>query len=298
MASVQNVLFRTYFRLTTNKKKAPSYTINKVRTNLNKLIKIAIIPKAVRFEKIDCNGVEVEATIPDNVQNVGAVVYLHGGAYVAGSTKTHRALVARLAIASKTKFYSVEYSLAPEKPFPHGLNDSIKTYNWLIEKGFDHKKIVFCGDSAGGGLAICSLVKIRDEGLPQPAAGAVMSPWLDLLCAQDSAVRLAKEDVMISVEAGKNHANLYAKNELKNPHVSPLHGNPKGLPPIYIQVSTSETLLDDSVEFGKKAKSAGVDIIVEPWDKMIHVWQAFSPYLPEGTKAIKKLGAYIIEKTK
>lgn len=298
MASIQNIIIRSFLRLTANKKNRIDHSVERVRKSLEKLTDMSKMPKGVKFEKVNCNGVEAEWAIPDNLQNKGAVIFLHGGAYIAGSIDTHRPLVGRLAIASKTKFISVEYGLAPEKPFPHGLEDAVKVYYWLMDKGFDHKKIVFCGDSAGGGLSICALMKLRDDNAPQPAGAAVMSPWLDLLCDSDSAKRLAKSDVMLTRDSGKKFAEMYAKDYLKHPHVSPLHNDPSGLPPIYIQVSTAEILLDDSVEFGKKAKEVGVDIVVEPWDKMVHVWQAFAPYLPEGNEAIKGLGAFIEKKTK
>ncbi len=274
-------------------------SIEKTRQSLAKLTGMAAMPKGVKFEKVECDGVPAEWAIPDNLKNPGAVLFLHGGAYVAGSIATHRALVGRIAKASKTKILSIEYGLAPERPFPHGLDDAIKAYNWLMKKGFDHKKIVISGDSAGGGLAICTLVRLRDENAPQPAAGVVMSPWLDLLNSGDSGKRLAKEDPMLSVVSGHNYAKLYGtENDLKHPHISPLYTDPKGLPPILIQVSNHEILLDDTTRFETKAKAAGVNIEVEYWDKMVHVWQAYGPYLPEAMKAIEKMGDYIEKKTK
>lgn len=298
MASIQNFIIRNFLYLTVDKERIKKITIEETRQTLIKLTNKSPIPKGVKFEKANFTNVPSEWAIPDNLENDGIVLFLHGGAYVAGSISTHRALVGRLAKASKTKYLSIEYGLAPERPFPHGLDDTIKAYKWLIKEGFDNNKIVICGDSAGGGLTIGALIKIRDEKLPSPAAGVAMSPWLDLLCTGDSTIRLAKEDVMLSPESGKIYANLYAKDNYKNPYASPYYADPKGLPPIYIQVSSSETILDDSTRFEKNAKAVGVDIIVEQWPRMVHVWQAFSPFLPEGTKAIKKLGAYINKKTK
>ncbi len=299
MASIQNFFIRSFLKLTINKERMVTDSIERTREGLVKLTKMAAMPKGVKFEKTECDGVPAEWAIPDNLHNQGVVLFLHGGAYVAGSIATHRALVGRIAKASKTKCLSIEYGLAPERPFPQGIDDAIKAYNWLMKKGFDHKKIVISGDSAGGGLAIATLVKLRDEKAPQPAAGVVMSPWLDLLNSGDSGKRLAKEDPMLSVVSGHIYAKLYGtENDLKHPHISPLYTDPKGLPPIYIQVSSSEILLDDTLRFEAKAKAAGVDIQVESWKKMVHVWQAYGPYLPEAMKAIEKMGAYIEKKTK
>lgn len=299
MASIQNFFITGFIRFTAKKKNLETDSIETTRGRLAKLTSMAAMPRGVKYEKADCDGVVAEWAIPDNLKHPGVVLFLHGGAYVAGSIATHRALVGRIAKASKTKCLSVEYGLAPERPFPHGLDDAIKAYHWLIKKGFDHKKIVICGDSAGGGLAICTLVKLRDEKAPQPAAGVVMSPWTDLLCSGESGVKNAKSDPMLTTASGKIYAKLYGtENDLKHPHISPLYTDPKGLPPILIQVSNHEILLDDTTRFEKKAKAAGVNIEVEYWDKMVHVWQAYGPYLPEAMKALKKMGDYIENKTK
>ncbi len=298
MASIQNFFIRTFLKVTAKKKNLAIDSIETTRGRLAKLTSMAPIPRAVKYEKTNCDGVPAEWAIPENLKHTGAILFLHGGAYVAGSIETHRALAGRIAKISKTKCLSIEYGLAPERPFPHGLNDAVKAYHWLIKNGFDHKKIVICGDSAGGGLTIATLIKLRDDNAPQPAGGVAMSPWLDLLCTGDSGITLAKQDPMLTTPSGKIYAKMYGTNhDLKNPHISPLYTDPKGLPPILIQVSSSEILLDDTTRFETKAKAAGVDIKVEYWHKMVHVWQAFSPYLPEGTIAIKNIGVFIENKT-
>jgi monoterpene epsilon-lactone hydrolase len=298
MASIQNFFIINFLRIT-GRKNTETDSIETIRHKLDKLTSMAAIPRRVKFEKTECEGMPIEWATPKNFKNKGVVLYLHGGAYVSGSIATHRALVGRIAIASKTKCLAIEYSLAPERPFPHGLNDAIKAYHWLIKQGYDHKKIIVCGDSAGGGLAIATLVKLRDDNAPQPAGAVAISPWLDLLCSGESGVKNAKSDPMITNEFAIVNAKLYgAQNDLKHPYISPLYSDPKGLPPIYIQVSSSEILLDDTLRFEKKAKAAGVDIQVDSWSKMVHVWQAFGPFLPEAMKAIEKMGNYIEKKTK
>lgn len=299
MPSIQNFFIRTFLRVTAKKKNLATDTIEHTRGRLKKLTDMAPVPRGVKYESVSCDGVPAEWATPDNLQHPGVVLFLHGGAYVAGSIETHRAMVGRIAKASRTKCLSIEYGLAPERPFPHGINDAVKAYHWLINKGYDHKKIVICGDSAGGGLTVATLVKLRDEGAPQPAAGVAMSPWLDLLCLGDSGIKLAKEDPMLTRESGLIYAKLYGtEHDLKHPHISPLYTDPKGLPPLLIQVSSSEILLDDTTRFEKKAREAGVHIEVEYWPKMVHVWQAFSPYLPEAKRALNKMGAFIEKKTR
>jgi len=298
MVSIQNYLVRGLLKAANKNKNVENHTVEKVRRSLNRLTLIAKIPRGVTYENVSCEGVNCEWAVPANLKHKGAVLYLHGGAYVSGSLDTHRALVGRIARASRTKCLSVEYRLAPEHPFPAGLEDAIKTYQWLLKQGYDHKKIVIAGDSAGGGLTIATLLKLRDENLPLPIAGVCMSPWLDLECTGDSGWKMKRQDPMLKFEFGKIYAGYYMPNgDFKNPYVSPYYADPSGLPSIYIQVSGSELILDDSTRFATKAKVAGVDIEVEVWHKMVHVWQAFGPILPEAMKAIKKLGEYIEQKT-
>jgi acetyl esterase/lipase len=297
MASIQNYLVRGFLKAANKNKSVENHTVENVRKRLNRLTLIAKLPRGVVYERVNCDGTNCEWAIPANIKQKGVVLYFHGGAYVSGSLDTHRALVGRIARASKTKCLSVEYRLAPEHPFPAGLEDALKTYNWLLKEGYNHKKIVVAGDSAGGGLTMGLLLKLRDEKALLPAACVCMSPWLDLEGTGDSGWKMKKHDPMLRYEFGKIYADYYMPNgDLKNPYASPYYGDPTGLPPIYIQVSDSELILDDSTRFEKKAKAVGVDIEVEVWPKMVHVWQAFGPILPEAMKAIKKLGGYIEQK--
>ena len=300
MASIQNFLIRGFLKAVVKKKQMTEVPVQVTRDRLTKLMKMARVPKKVSFEKTNCDGINAEWTIPDSLSsNKGVVLYIHGGAYIAGSISTHRPLVGRIAIASQIKCLSIDYRYAPENPFPAGLDDAVKCYYWLIKQGYDHNKIVIMGDSAGGGLAIATLLRLRDEKAPQPVAGVCMSPWIDLTCSQDAGVRLAEKDPMLTAEAGKIFSKLYAgKEDVKHPYISPLYADLKGLPPLFIQASNWEIVLDENLAFEKKAKEAGVDIKLELWDKMVHVWQGFAPILPEATKAINILGKYIAEKTK
>jgi len=299
MASIQNFLIRSFLKVVTNKKDIAKHSVETTRKRLHKFMMMNKPPESVSFEKVNCDGVLAEWNIPKNVTNSGVILYIHGGAYVSCSISTHRPLVARIARASKTKALSIEYRYAPEHPFPAGLDDAVKTYHWLLKQGYDPTKIVITGDSAGGGLAIATLLRLRDEQTPLPAAGVCMSPWIDLECSQDSGVRLADKDPMLNAEAGKIFAKLYAGHEsLRHPYISPYYADLKGLPPLFIQVSDSEIVLDENVNFEKKAKAAGVEIQFEIWKNMVHVWQGFAPILPEAIEAIKKIGIFIERKTK
>ncbi len=299
MASIQNFFIKLFLKVVVDKKRQVGMPVVVTRKSLEKLSGMAKLPKGVKYEKVEFDGIAAEWSIPDNLKNPGVILYLHGGGYVAGSIRTHRGTTGRLAHASKTKCLSVEYSLAPEKPFPAGLDDAIKAYHWLLKQGFDNKKIVISGDSAGGGLAVATMLRLRNENAPQPAAGVLMSPWLDLECTGESALTLANADPMVVPEALREMGLFYtSKDKLRDSLVSPLYADLKGLPPMFIQASSSEVLYDDTTRFEKKLKEAGVQVDVEIWKKMVHVWQAYAPILPEAMKAIEKLGLYIENKTK
>lgn len=252
-------------------------------------------PEGVEYLPTDCDGIRAEYVIPSNVDNSNVILYFHGGGYAMGSIESHRPLAGRIAQASATKLLLIDYRLAPENPFPAGLNDAIKAYQWLLnEQGYTPDKIIFGGDSAGGGLTVASMLKLKEDNLPLPAAGVCLSPWLDLEATGESAITKEREDPMIDLESIKEWALMYApKEELTNPLVSPIYADLSGLPPLYMQVGTAELLMDDSTRLAEKAKKAGVNVELEVWDEMIHVWQAFGNYIPESKPAIEKIGNYI-----
>jgi epsilon-lactone hydrolase len=293
MQSIQNFFIRSFLKVVVKKEKIAPAPIGAVRKSLAKLTSMALRAKGVTIEAVSCDGITAEWSHPNNLKTKGVILYLHGGGYVSGSIKTHRALVGNIATAAQTKCLSVEYALAPEVPFPQGLNDAVTVYSWLLKQGYDHSKIIIAGDSAGGGLAAGTLLKIRDEKMPKPAAGVLLSPWLDLECTGDSIKRLANKDVMIPEDALLKYGKLYANEHIKNPYASPILGNLQGLPPIYIQVSDAEILLDDTLRFKETALAAKVDIKVDVYKNTAHVWQAYGIMLPEANKAIKQIGAYI-----
>ena len=303
MASIQHYIFKNFLHLgikiaQNNIKGQESVSIEDTRKGLEKLFSVSKAPRSVRFTKIDCDGTPAEWVTPKKLNNKGVVIYLHGGGYLLGSVSTHSPLIARIAIAAQTKILAVEYRLAPESPYPAALDDTINSYHWLIKQGYNAKNIVIAGDSSGGGLAIATLLKLRDEGITQPAGCACISPWLDLTNTGETIQSHAEKDLLVnSVGLSVAAFNYVSPDKFMDPYVSPLYADLKGLAPIYIHVSGSEALLDDTLRFEKKAKEAGVEIDVRIWHNMLHVWQAFG-FLPEARKSIKSIGKYIVEKTK
>ena len=222
------------------------------------------------------------------------LLYLHGGGYAMGSVQSHCALVGRLARAGGVRALAIDYRLAPEHPFPAGLHDTLAAYRWLLEQGIAPEKIVIAGDSAGGGLTLAALVSLRDGGVPPPAGAVCLSPWTDLALSGDSFRTHVDLDPLISPANADQFVKWYVDGQhTKDPLISPLYADLSGLPPLMIQVGTAEILLDDSARLAERAGASGVDVVYQPWENMIHVWQFFAPLLEEGQQAIDAVGAFI-----
>jgi acetyl esterase/lipase len=252
------------------------------------------MPPNVDVQPIAIGDLPAEWLRPVGVNDDRAVLYLHGGGYTMGSRRTHRALGARIAIASQAPVLIIDYRLAPEHPFPAALEDVLKAYRWLIDPGRSTRPIALAGDSAGGGLAIAAAIALRDQGDPLPAAIVCMSPWADLAVKGESMVTRAGADPLIGRESSLQHAALYVtQHDPSSPRISPVYADLRGLPPLLIQVGDREVLLSDSVRLAERARQAGVDATLEVWDGMWHVWHAFAGYVPEAQQAIERVGAFI-----
>lgn len=274
----------------------PNATVEKMRAGMERVSER--VAKDVTCEGLRVGDVEAEWIVPPEAASDRVILYLHGGGYVMGSIATHRATIARIARASKARALAIEYRLAPEHPFPAAVEDSVAAYKWLLAQGYKPNKIIVAGDSAGGGLTLATLLSIRDQKLPMAAAGVAISPWADMEGSGDSYKTRAHRDPMVgSGNLGGMAKHYIGNGDPKHPLASPIHGDYRGLPPLLIQVGDAETLLDDSVRVARRAREGGVDVELEVWDDMIHVWHAFAKILPEGQQAIDKIGKFVLERT-
>ncbi|HKF19203.1 MAG TPA: alpha/beta hydrolase [Candidatus Dormibacteraeota bacterium] len=251
-------------------------------------------PSDIKTQPVTADGVPAEWVYAPSADVGRAVLYLHGGGYVLGSIDTHRALAGRISRAAQARVLLVDYRLAPEHPFPAALDDSLAAYRWMLADGANPARVVLGGDSAGGGLAVATLVAIKDARLPMPAAAVCISPWVDLECVGDSMTTRTTVDPWIDREYLTRKAALYLAG--KHPHTplaAPVYADLRGLPPLLIQVGTAEILLDDSKRLAERARRAGVDVVLETWEGMIHGWHAFAEALDEGQLAIDRLGEFI-----
>ncbi len=256
------------------------------------------VPDGVICEKVNAGSVSAEWIAAPGAMADRVVLYLHGGGYVIGSINTHRAMISRIARASNARALAIDYRLAPEHPFPAAVEDATAAYRWLLAQGYQPGKIVIAGDSAGGGLTLAALVAIRDAALPLPAGAVPISPWTDLEGTGESVRSRAAKDVMVTQDNLASSAKQYhGAHDPRDPLVSPLHANFRGLPPMLIQVGDAEILLDDATRVAARAKEAGVLVELEVWDEMPHVWHVFAKLLPEGQQAIDKIGKFVIART-
>jgi epsilon-lactone hydrolase len=252
----------------------------------------------IKKEKVSAGGIDAEWISAPNSSVDRAVLYVHGGGYVIGSVNTHRDLLARIARASGARVLGINYRLAPEHPFPAAVDDSVAAYRWMLAQGLNPNRIAVAGDSAGGGLTVATLVAIRDAKLPVPGAGVCISPWVDMEGIGETMKTRAAVDPVVQREGllGMAAAYLGGQNP-RSPLAAPLYADLKGLPPLLIQVGDAETLLDDSIRLNDRAKAAGVSTKLEVWPEMIHVWQLFASFLPEGQQAIDGIGSFLKEHT-
>lgn len=224
------------------------------------------------------------------------MLYLHGGAYISGAPVYYRHFFWRVANATKARIWALEYRLAPEHPLPAALDDAVAGFTWLLDDVGDARDLFVMGDSAGGGLALCLLLKLRDEGRVLPRAAIAMSPWTDLALTGASLVENATADPMLNTKDLPDFVRCYlAGGDPRNPYASPLYGDPSGLPPVLIQVGSDEILRDDAVRMAEKLQHGNPGSRLQIWPRMPHVFQLFVPILPEAHAAIAEIGEFILE---
>ncbi len=250
----------------------------------------------VDVNRLDADGVPAAWVVPSGLDTKRIVLYLHGGGYNAGSITSHLPLTSNIALAAKARVLAIDYRLAPEHTFPAAVEDALKAYQWLLKEAAQANQIVIAGDSAGGGLTLSLLLSLCEKGLPLPAAAVCLSPWTDLTCSGESWTTNAKIDFMLEKTSTVKAAKLYLGDvDPCTPLASPLFADPAGLPPLLIQVGSEEVLLSDSTLFAEKARLAGVDVTLEIWKGMQHVWPFAASLLPEGRQAVNRIGEFIIQ---
>jgi acetyl esterase/lipase len=251
-------------------------------------------PRGTETIAVDAGGVKADRISTGASRHDRHILYLHGGCYVVGWPGLYRDLTWRIATLCRSRVLCIDYRLAPEHPFPAALDDAVAAYRWLLGQGADPHRIALMGDSAGGGLAFATMLRLRDEGVDLPSAAVVVSPWTDLALTGESLRLNADIDALIPVELAPRVVDLcLAGADPRNPYASPLYGDPTGLPPTLILVGGDDVLRDDAVRMAEKMRAAGCHVEIEVWPHMWHVWHMLVRVMPEAKAAIARIAKFM-----
>lgn len=246
----------------------------------------------------ELGGVRAQTIVPQAVADGRTLLYFHGGGYVIGAPETHTGMVSYIADAMQATCWSMDYRLGPEHPFPAAIEDGVAAYRALLATGVAPEKVIIAGDSAGGGTAVATAIKARDEGLAMPAGLALLSPWVNLVNESWSYDHKANRDPMITKASIDRMAGLYLNGaDAHSPLASPVYADLSGLPPMLIQVGPDEVLMSDSIMLAERAGAANVEVTLEVWPEMFHVFQALYPFLKQSRDAIARIGEWGASKT-
>jgi acetyl esterase/lipase len=256
------------------------------------------LPDDCRVTEVDAGGVPSYRVVAAGSDPARRLLYLHGGGWVAGGFGSHGSHAARVSAATGCAVLFPEFRLAPEHPFPAALDDALAAYRFLLEHGGEGSApavAVFCGgDSGGGGLALALLLRLRDGGVRLPDAAFTFSAVTDLTCSGLSMRTRADVDPLINPALVPVAAAHYLGGaDPRDPLVSPVFGDYRGLPPLLLQVGDVEVMLDDSARVAARASAADVDARLEVWPEMIHGFQLWAPVLPEAREALARVGGFV-----
>lgn len=294
MSSIRAKLVRSVSSAYVQRIDVAKTDIVKVRKFWDWLGGLMITAFGVSVEKDTVNGLYAEWLTPKNHMDGKVLLYLHGGGYVAGGCDMHRQMVSHIARAGRIRTLLPEYRLSPEHKFPAAIDDAVGVYRSLLTMGLKPEDIIFAGDSAGGGLSVATLLALRDAGDPLPAAAVLLSPFLDATGSGATMKTRAEQDPWFHAKDVAIIADHYCEpHQRQFPLVSPVFANIEDLPPMLIQVGDDEILLSDSERLADECVAAGIDVELEVWPEMWHVFQMFIGKMPEARQAIDKIGRYI-----
>lgn len=271
--------------------------LEKKRKSYGRLEKRFRFPKDTKITPVKRNDFRAEWVETPKSRKHAVMLYLHGGGFVFNSTKLHRELIARIASAARFRAFSLDYSLAPEHPYPIAINEALAAYTWLLEK-FPPDRIVLAGDSAGGSVVLSLLHVIRNKKLPNPACAVVLSPATDAYNVDEAVLENANKDFFIKAENLKFFIDAYFQQIPRNhPIASPFFGSLKDFPPLLIHADRDELLNIGIKRFVEKANKEEIDVTFYEGIGLWHVWHLFARYVPEARDAIKQIGLYILQHT-
>jgi len=290
----ENSLKRYYGQVSARMAANPAMDLDSLRDMLDSLHVLASEPVDVSYEDVDCDGVSAILAKPAGAASDRVIVYTHGGGCVTGSSHSHRKLAAHLAKAAGVHVLVVDYRLAPEHPFPSQIDDLLVVHRWLRRKGYAAAHTATAGDSAGGNLAITTVLKLRELGEALPAAIVGFSPWLDMECVGKTMETNADSDALVSRGVSEMMSAMYLGDVARNePLANPLYADLAGLPPMYLSAGDAETLQDNAERIANRARAAGVDVTLDIKPGQQHVYPFMAGRSPEADATIADAGAWL-----
>jgi epsilon-lactone hydrolase len=267
------------------------------RKRINEIGSVWPVADDVELIAVDANGVPGEYSIVSGSDESRILLYFHGGGYCSGSIQSHRRLVTEAGRAARMRTLGVAYRLAPEHPFPAAYDDALTAWRFLRSQGIAAAHIAIGGDSAGAGLALVLISRLRDAREELPACGWLVSPWADLTMSGSTLESKAAVDPIIHKEYLNELADAYvpAGMDRKDPRLSPLYADFRNFPPMLIQIGSDESLLDDATRLAARAGREDVAVTLEIWPHMIHAWPLWNAHLEDGRRALANAGAFLRE---
>jgi epsilon-lactone hydrolase len=293
-AELVRLVLRRFFK----SRSGPAPTLESWRRRMGGLGRLVPRPpQGTMVERLELDGVRAVSIAIGGSRPDRHILYFHGGGHVSGSPKLYRDFSWRIAAAAQARVLMTYHRLAPEHPYPAAIEDAANAYRALVAGGADPRATALMGESAGGGLVLGVLLKLRDEGTQLPAAAVTISPWTDLALGGSSYGQNDDADPMLSRADAACLARYYlGETDPRTPYASPIYGDPSGLPPTLIQVGSDEILLDDSVQMAERMRAAGCEVELEVWPRMPHAWHVWARVMPEARAAIARIGVFVQDK--
>lgn len=295
MPSIQSEYLATLYQDWADRMAAdPEMAIDGLRALFGEWEKATLEPEGVTYKSETVAGVETIWALPVDGNSSKVLLYTHGGGFAVGSASSHRKLAGHMAKALGTTSIVLDYRLSPENPYPAQLEDAVAVYKELLSRGIKPENISTIGDSAGGNLAVSSVLKFRDLGLPLPGSVIAFSPWLDMALTGETLTSNAATDVLVQLPILEGMAAMFLGESGKadDPLTSPLLADFSGFPPLFISAGSAETLLDDSQRLQSKATAAGVNSTLSVVEGMQHVFQFLAGRAPEADTEIEKIAKW------
>ncbi len=276
----------------------PRIPVKTARANYDALLGTVMLPNNIDRQEVDVGPVMADLLIPELAIGKRTILYAHGGGFTSGSRLSARNLCASIAHESACRLLLPEYRLAPEYPYPTALEDLYNAYAWLLHQGVSASDVLFAGDGAGAGLVISLIHFLRSRSVKLPQAVVAISPWVNLACDEGSFLARKSEDPINTRESLMAQANLYVTEaNVTNPNVSPIHGDFRDFPPIFIQCGSEEILVDDAKRLAQKAANSGTPVVLDIHEGMWHLFQAIDSLTPQAHLAVKKIGTWVRDGT-